>query len=61
MKMSLLNNEEALHVEAGKCGAIFDLPLIDPCKKKELPCSHGYASYCVSAFGGGCVGEFASI
>ncbi|MBQ1857936.1 MAG: hypothetical protein II142_07095 [Bacteroidales bacterium] len=60
MKMSLLNNEEALHVEAGKCGAFFGIP-IDPCKKKELPCSHGYASYCVSAFGGGCVGEFASI
>lgn len=60
MKMSLLNNEEALHVEAGKCGEIFNLPL-DPCNKKQLLCPHGYASYCVSAFGGGCVGEFASI
>ena len=60
MKMSLLNNEEALHVEAGKCVEVYNIPF-DPCKKKQNLCPHGYASYCVSTFGGACVGEFASI
>ncbi|MBO4817316.1 MAG: hypothetical protein J5498_03400 [Bacteroidales bacterium] len=60
MKMSLLNNEEALRVEAGRCVEVYSIPF-DPCKKKQLPCTHGYASYCVSTFGISCVGEFASI
>lgn len=69
MKMSLLNNEEARKIEAGKCKLVFDpipctdefLVHIDPCTKAEF-CIHGYADYCVSHFGSPCFyGEFASI
>lgn len=67
--MSLLNNEEARKVVAGKCKLLFEpLPCaeeflgpINPCTKAEF-CIHGYADYCVSHFGSPCFyGEFASI